>query len=161
MDYFELANKVIDSFYSNGKNFPKNLLYPILSKNAKDETVDVFLSCLIRRDRVGNIIRFEGPTEICFCSVKDGNITFDNEIDNLGCERYNFSYSSITVEAFLDSYMRIREIAFAETTTGEQKADIQNMISYYNAFCEEQIMNIYHVYGRQFFTWANAQLLNK
>ncbi len=162
MNYRELSLKVLDAFYKNGKSSPRNLLYPILSKNAKNKPVDVFLSCIIKRDNTGAIIKFLGPLDVCLYTVDSGEILFDNTPRKEKSFDYSFTnIRHVTVDEFIEAYMIIRNIAFQETTSNEQKTNIKTIISFYDNFCEKEISDIYHSYGQPFFEWAKSQLIDR
>jgi hypothetical protein len=156
MTYGELIDFAFNAYYENGRNYPANLLYPIVSLNNDKIAVDIFMDCYVKRDQTGKVFQIKEPLEILCCtldskSAKFVSITTIQEDCQAACPKLNLSSS---IDDFQELYMQVREFAFMETLTIEQANLLQKLLFIYDCLFEPELRNIYHKFGGAFFRWA-------
>ena len=157
MEYSELISKVFDSFYENDKDFPKDMLYPILRYDFNGDIVDMFIVCnIIRNSTNGRVEKIEKIEEIFFNGIETEKREFvsieDNNID------FNFDFpkstKNVSIKEFTSLYMKTREFVFNEKISYEQIETVKSLIAIYEDLFEEEVKKIYHKYGYDFYEWA-------
>lgn len=157
MKYRDLLNRVIACFNKNGRDFPKNLFYPIPVYDATVGVMDQFLVCnVIRERKTGNIQKIEGPTDIYFNSVLDNTGYFAVSIEELP----SFNLRSIdvpkntSIDEFPEIYMKVRDFAFSRELSAEQTELLAKLVAVYDSLFEDEVKLIYHKFNASFFDWA-------
>lgn len=168
MNYSELMQTVFDAFYTCGKDFPQNLLYPILGRRENGLVVDRFIECRIERNRSnGAILHIEGPMSI-YEHVENNELQsyFIGEEDyksNADADIGVFSTINIDIENFKMSdfpqlYMAVRGFAFSNELDTNQCAILKKLVAFYTIIVEREIKPFYLNCGKEFFGWAHQLL---
>lgn len=156
MNYSELRERVLSDFCTAGKKYPRDLLYPILKYGAVGDVMDMFMVCALVRNEDGSIYQIEDPSEFYLLDlhtqqsrfVRNMNASDESDVT----ERTEEADTSI--EEFTSLYMSLRDFAFGEHLSGEQKEVLRKMVYIYDVLFEEKVRWLYHKYSCEFFLWA-------
>lgn len=157
MEYSELMCQVLDAFYKNGRDFPKDMLYPILRYDFNGNIVDMFVACNLVRNTVnGKVLKIERIKEILFNGVKDKKVEFVDVGDSKTDDTFYFAKldTNVSIKDFTHLYMEIREFVFESKLTKEQKEKTKALLTIYENLFEDEVKGVYHKYGFDFYKWA-------
>lgn len=164
MNYTDLLNRVFNAFYDSGKDFPASLLLPILVKDLGGDVADMFMTCQVKRNDVGDIIDADLPDEFLINNVKSNEINFislepDTSQLNLAETRISQEKSiSIGLEEFKKEYMAVRDFVFYNMLTSDETNSLRTVVSFYDKVSAPIIKGIYHAYAQDFFNWAYKKI---
>ncbi len=156
MTYGELISRAFDVYYENGRNYPANLLYPVVSSNNEKVAVDIFMDCYVLRDQTGKVIQIKEPLEILSCTLDGKSAEFVNAstIDgNYWLASPKFDISS-SIDDFQELYMQVRQFVFMDCLSIEQLEALKKLLYIYDCLFEQELKDIYHRFGAKFFEWA-------
>ena len=156
MEYSELICRVFDAFDENDKDFPNDIIFPILRYDFSGNIVDMFIACSpIRNLTNGQVEKIESIDDVLFYGVKNNSVDFVS-LDEGEEAVFDFSKFKINDSSndFTSLYMQAREFVFCENLTKEQKQILKSLISIYDDSNEEEVAKIYRKYGCDFYKWA-------
>lgn len=156
MRYSELTERVLRDFFVEKKDYPQDLLYPILKYDTVGNVMDMFMVCALVRNEDGSICQIEEPSEFYMLDsrtqqsrfIRNMNASDESDVT----ERTEEADTSI--EEFTSLYMSLRDFAFGEHLSGEQKEVLRKMVYIYDVLFEEKVRRLYHKYSCEFFLWA-------
>lgn len=164
MNYTDLLNRVFNAFYDSGKDFPASLLLPILVKELGGDVADMFMTCQVKRNDVGDIIDADLPDEFLINNVKSNEINFislEPDISQLNVAETRISQEksiSIALEEFKKEYMAVRDFVFYNMLTSDETNSLRTVVSFYDKVSAPIIKRIYHAYAQDFFNWAYTKI---
>ena len=158
MIYSDIIQSAMDGFYDNDMEFPRNISFPIpIIKDGK--IYDLFFVTQSTSDS-------HNPIDLSILYIQNASDTKEVFIYDKSQDIENFisKKTSIDIPIFNESvsisfpilYERVRQYAFDNNITDEQKKDAIHLAAFYEHQLERNYNELYYRLSPSFFSWVKS-----